>query len=428
MKIITNLYKKILQNKAYKQLVLSLLFNVFAKSPGILSIFFILPMISDALGSEMYGKLLAAIGLGASLCFPFDGIKTVARRDLAKAYGAKNKSEQANIFVTATLSIFFLSIIFLVVVGGISFNSWASKVLVLIAILPVISAFLNTFDSMRASFNEHYITANFQLIAQVVIYGLVIIFGIPKGYALLSGIIMHPYAIASLATMLFLLYQRKYLLSGKIKGLFLLFKTSLAVILSAGILSSIMGFTIYFLSQAASADYSAWIGTIYRLFMTFSSPFMLILFPLTSFISIHWESLSNKRKHMMLRLFASSGIGFGILVGLLIAIIGPFYVDAMFDLPVKGNLWDLLSLSIFLGAIIAQKVYSMLLYSFCEGLFISYSSIGAITLGFVCAAISYFWLPLKDTVNIMFCTIGFIIPIIILYENYRQERILTNQG
>ena len=423
-----SLYKKLFATKARKQLVWSLVFNFVAKLPGLISVFIILPEISRSLGSEDYGRLLAAIGLGTSFCFPLEGLKTVGRRQLAMAYGAKDRTKQAQVFMTVVFSAFSISVLLMLIVSGFSTSSWPTSVFVIVSLFPIIGSFLNTFDSIRAAFNEHYITAKFQLWSQLALYGLVILIGIPVGAIFLSGVVMQPYAIASLATMLFLIFQRKYLLFGKIKGVLSFFRASIAVTLSNGIMTSLMGYTIYWLSQYYSADYAAWVGTIYRLFTTFVSPLMLVLFPLTSFISIHWADLSLKRKQQTHYVFILFGLGFGAFISCLIGFAGPVYIEYMFDLPVKGSMWDVVALSLFLGAIVAQKIYTMLIYSFCEGIFISYSSTILVLISVGCAAFSHIWLTTTDVVNVMFVTIGFMMPLLLAIESMRQQKELKKQS
>ncbi len=421
------IYQELMGTKARRQLLLSLMFNFIAKLPGILSIFFVLPIVSKSLGSEMYGSLLAAIGLGSSFCFPLGGIKTVGRRRLAQAFGAGDKEEQSQVFVTimSLMSVLSVSVMFLV--GYVSLSSWDSGVLIFICMLPVLASFLDSFDSIRASFNEHYVTAKLQFGSQVIIYGAVIFLGLPQGALLLCALILFPYAYASIGTMFLLLFRRRYLLHGKIKGLKSFFLSSLAVTFSTGVLSSIMGFVIYWVSQNVSADYAAWIGTFNRLFITFLSPLMLILFPLTSFISIHWEALSLEQKIKMHLVFVIIGLGMGTLIASAIGIAAPFYIDYMFDFTVKGELWDVIALSVFLGAIVAQKMYSMLLYSFCEGLFMSYGSIAIVLIGGFLATISYFWLPAKESLNVLFFTIGLGLPVLLLFESWRQQEELKHK-
>ena len=428
IRAVRDLHRKLVANESRKELLKSLLFNFIAKLPGLLAVFIVLPIISKALGSENYGQLLAAIGLGTSLCLPLAGLKTVGRRQLAKAYGADNQKAQADIFITLTLTTLALTIIIMVVTGILTLNSWTTPLFLIITMMPLIAGFLDTFDSVRASFNQHYITAKLQLYSQLVIYGLVIFIGIPKGAIILSGLIMNPFAIASLGTIILLLLEKRYLLSGRVKDLLPLFRSSLAVTLSGGILSSLLGLVIFWYSQTISADFAAWVGTFARLFMTFIAPLMLVLFPLTSFISIHWERLSIKRKSQLHTGFTLFSLAFGIFIAVLIGFAAPIYIDYMFDLPVTGDKYDIISLSIFMGAIIAQKTYSMFIYSFCEGLFISYASIAVLLVGVAVAATASIWLPLTELVNVMFVTIGTVLPLMLIYENFRQQKILKQDS
>jgi hypothetical protein len=80
----------------------------------------------------------------------------------------------------------------------------------------------------------------------------------------------------------------------------------------------------------------------------------------------------------------------------------------------------------FLGAIVAQKAYTLLLYSISEARFTSYGTAIVTAFGIVCASISSIWLPANRVVDTLFLCIGIILPVLLLMESHRQKRACTN--
>lgn len=421
MNIVVMFLRKLVATKERKKLLSSLSFNFVAKLPGLLSVFVVLPLISKALGASVYGELLSALALGSSFCLPFGGVKTVARRHLAQAYGKEDRKEQADIFVTSSGVAAGIALLMAFCLFIASKSTGTPTVIFIVSLIPVISAFFDNFDSLRSSFNEHYITAKFQLVSQVVIYGALLVLGLPDGAILLAGFSMNPYLFASICTFALLIAQRPYLKKGKIKGVKKLLASSFAVTLSDGLLTTSLSFSVYWLSQAASVDYAAWIGTITRLFLSFMSPIMLVLFPLTGFIAMRWGTLSKTRRLQMNYIFIGISILMGVVVGGLISLLGPLYVDHMFKLRVTGDAVDVWSLGLFLGAIITQKSYTMLIYSFCEGKFISYGTSIVVCFAAACTLLAFFYVPANKAIDVFYVIAGVSLPFLVFVENSKQR-------
>jgi O-antigen/teichoic acid export membrane protein len=410
------------------KLAASLGFNFLAKLPAILAVFLILPLISRSLGPATYGEFLSAMALGSVCALPFGGINTVGRRLLAMSHGSDNKAGQADAFMTTTV----LAVVLLVMMSVFSYASGGrnlgTSALVVVSLLPIVSAFLNTSDNMRASFNEHYITANLQLASQICIYGAVLLIGLPQGGVVLSGLVLQaPYAVASFLTLVMLVLQRPYLLSGKVRDVRGMAIPALGVVMADGSLTALLNFSVYWLGRAGQPEFAAWDGTFVRLFQSFMSPVLLILFPLTSYIAIHWQGLARERKLLLHRLFILTGMGYGTLVGLTMAVGGTYYIRRMFHIPVEGDVTDILAISLFMGAVIAQKSYTLLLYSISEARRVSFGTAGVVVFGFCCAAFASFLLPPQKTVDVLFITTGTLLPLLLLTESFLQRRLCSKE-
>ncbi len=366
-----------------KQLFASLGFNLIARLPGFITVLFILPLISQSLGTATYASFLSAVAVGSVCTLPFGGINTVGRRLIASAYGAKDSAREADAFVLTFLAAGTMAI----PACAAAYVADAEPVFFWVSLMPIAVMFLNIADSVRASYNEHYVTAILQFVFQTVIVGAVLFVGVPKNGILFSGLALHlPYVLASLATLALLVCQRPYLLSGKAHGLRTMLVPALGVTAADGSLMALLNLSVYWLGRAGSADYAAWYGTFVRLFQSFLSPVMLILLPLTSYIAIRWQNLSTDRRLLLHRTFMLGGVGYGAVVGLIMAAGGSYYIGHMFTIAAQGDTFDVAAITLFIVAFIALKTYSLLAYSVSEARRVSFGTAGVVLIGFCAAA------------------------------------------
>jgi hypothetical protein len=405
------------------RLIASLTFNFVSKVPGVVAIFVILPLVSRALGTTAYGELLSALALGSAFTLPFGGINAVGRRLLAAAVGAKDQVEQANIFVTTTLLMTAVAIAAAIIMVCATANSWTTPAFVLISLLPVLASLLNVFDNLRASFNEHYITAFLLLVFQTVIYAAVYLIGLPKNEVTVAGLALQsPGILASLTNVILLLAQRSYLYAGKIRGLRPMLFPAFGVMLADSALAFSLNLSVYWLTFSGNAEMAAWVGTFARLFQSFMSPILLIMFPITTYISMRWEKMPSERRLRLHKLFILIGFIYGFTVGAAMAFAGPLYIDHMFNLSVHGDRVDVLSLSLFMGAVISQKAYTMLLYAVSEARFVSFGTAIVSMLGVGIAAIASHWLPAIRVIDALFLFMGSALPVLLLIGGYHYRR------
>jgi hypothetical protein len=405
------------------RLIASLGFNFLGKAPGVVAVFVILPLVSRSLGTAAYGELLSAMALGSLFTLPFGGINAVGRRMLASAFGAKDRLGQANAFMTTTAVLGTVALVASAIMVSATASSWSRPVFILASVLPILVGFFNVFDNARASFNEHYVTAAFQLISQVAIYSIIYFLGLPPGGVILAALALQsPFLLASMATLVALLLQRPYLRAGKVTGVRKMAAPILGVVLADGALGSLLNLSVYWLNAAGSAEMAAWVGTFLRLFQSFLAPALLILFPLTTYISMRWSQLSPQRQIVLYKVFLLAGLAYGVLVGVAMAFGGPLYIDRMFKLTAHGDNVDVLALSLFLGAIVAQKSYTMLLYAVSEARFVSFGTAVISVVGIGGAAISSHWLSPLHVIDVLFACIGTGLPALLLVANVRYQR------
>jgi hypothetical protein len=288
--------------------------------------------------------------------------------------------------------------------------------------MPLLVGFANGFDNARASFNEHYVTAAFQLVSQIVIYSLVYFVGLPPGGVVLAVLALQsPYLLASVATLIALLQRRPYLMRGKIVGARQMIAPALGVVMADGALGALLNLSVYWLKAAGSAQMAAWVGTFLRLFQSFLSPAILIIFPVTTYISMRWAQMSRRRQAVLYKVFLLAGLGYGLLVGCAMAFAGPLYINHMFKLATHGDNVDVLALSVFLGAIVAQKAYTMLLYAVSEARFVSFGTAVISALGIGAAALSSHWLPAVRVIDVLFISMGIGLPALLIIADYRYK-------
>jgi hypothetical protein len=405
------------------RLFASLTFNFLSKVPGLVSIFLILPMISRELGAAVYGELLSALALGSAFTLPFGGINAVGRRLLAAAVGAKDQTRQANVFATTTFLMGTVASAAAIIMVLTTAYSWTAPAFVLISLLPIFSMLCNVFDNMRAGFNEHYVTALLLLIFQSGIYALVYALGLPKGNVTVAGLaIQAPFFLSSLATAILLISKRPFLRSGRIVDVRPMLAPAIGVTLADGSLATALNLSVYWLNASGSATMAAWVGTFARLFQSFLSPVLLIMFPITTFISMRWKSMQPLKQVRLHKLFIFIGFAYGGIVGTAMAFGGPLYIDRMFKLTVQGGGIDIFALSLFMGAMIAQKAYTLLLYAVSEARFISYGTAVVVMLGMSIAGASSHWLPAPRVIDVLFIFIGVALPVLLLFGGHRYIR------
>jgi len=405
------------------RLLASLGFNFLGKAPGVVAVFVILPLVSRSLGTAAYGELLSALALGSLFTLPFGGISAVGRRILASAFGAKDQVGQANAFMTTMVLMAAVAIGASVLVVGATASSWSRPIFIFVSLMPLLVGFANCFDNARASFNEHYVTAAFQLVSQIVIYSLVYFVGLPPGSVILALLALQsPYLLASVATLVALLWRRPYLTRGKIVGVRQMVAPALGVVMADGALGALLNLSVYWLKAAGSAEMAAWVGTFLRLFQSFLSPALLILFPLTTYISMRWAQMPPKRQAALYKVFILAGLSYGLLVGCAMAFAGPLYINRMFKLAIHGDNIDVLALSLFLGAIVAQKAYTMLLYAVSEARFVSFGTAVISALGIGAAALSAHWLSPARVIDVLFVFMGIGLPALLMIADYRYRR------
>jgi hypothetical protein len=405
------------------KLLASLAFNFVSKVPGMVAVFIILPLASEALGTVQYGAMLSALALGSAFTLPSGGINAVGRRLLASAVGLGDRPRQADVFVTTTA-------LMGLVLGGCTLvmvlstaRTWPSAALIWVSLLPVAASLFNVFDNLRASFNEHYVTAIFQLLFQVTIYLAVYLLGLPGGNPVVAGLVLQaPFIIASLASVLLLLQQRPYLYQGRISGLRGMVAPAAGVTLADGALASALNLSVFWLSVQGASDMSAWVGTFSRLFQSFMSPVLLILFPVTTFVSMRWAKMPVERRLMLHRLFLALGFVYGAIVAVAMGFGGQLYINHMFHLAARGDRFDVIALSVFMGAVIAQKAYTMMLYAVTEARFVSYGTALVCAAGALGALLASKWLPAMRAIDFFFIGVGTALPLLLVVGSFRYRR------
>jgi len=198
---------------------------------------------------------------------------------------------------------------------------------------------------------------------------------------------------------------------------------AVGVMAADGALAILLNVSVYWLHVEGSPEMAGWVGTFTRLFQSFMSPVLLILFPITTYISIGWQRMTERRQLLLHKLFILMGFLYGIIVGGLMALAGPQYIGHMFKLSVSGDRIDVAAISLFMGAVIAQKAYTMLLYAVSEARFVSF---GTAIISMTGVAIA--WLASRQgispvrSVDMLFFFMSGALPLLLLISGFLNQR------
>ena len=133
---------------------------------------------------------------------------------------------------------------------------------------------------------------------------------------------------------------------------------------------------------------------------------------------MRWENMSGGKQRMLHRLFIVAGLLYGCVVGGAMALAGPAYIDHMFKLSSHGDWIDVLALSVFMGAVVAQKAYTLLIYAVSEARFISYGTAAVSGAGVLAAAIASRWLSAMGVLDVLFFFMGVTLPALLLIGDH----------
>ena len=411
------------------KMLMSIGTNIVARTPSLLVVFVLLPMISRALGVNQYGELLGALALGGLFLLPFGGNNVVARRLIGGAYGRGEPAQEASAFATITVCAALAAVIMAMAVLAVGYFGGNSAVFCIIAVIPVFGAFLNTFDNVRASYNEHYVTAGLFFFTQLTIVGIVLFFGVPSDNQLSSAFIMVGGGfISSFCTLLLLLRRRPYLLTGRPFKVLRTATSSLRVLAADGVLFLSLPLGVYWLAQTGSLDIAGWYGTVVRIYRSLSIPMILVMLPLASYIATRWGHMDPEKRVQAHRLFLAFGVGYGAVVGVLVFLFMHYAINWMYGINVYVGPTEKVALAVFFGGIVAQKSYAQLLFSVCDARLITKGTPLVVVVGILVALAGSVWLTPIQVISAMgVCIVLPLFPVLFLEMRYQCRAVPRSQ-
>ncbi|MES2834791.1 MAG: hypothetical protein V4707_08800 [Pseudomonadota bacterium] len=344
------------------------MFNVLTRLPGIAVLFFIFPKMKNELGLDDFGEGLAAVALAAIVAFPLTGLNAATRRLIAFPHASGDQAAQADSFVSALISsaIFATSSGVVAIISGFILH-YKPEQLYCCAIIAAIS-YTNVIDNIRLAFNEHYVTAALQLLFQAATFGVMLLVDFGSIGVVLSFVLLSAHTLAaSLVTGAVLVVQRPYLLSGKPRSLRECFRSGMLNGSSDTLVVGALNVAVVWLGAQSGPQAAAWLGTLSRVFQLALLPVMLMVVPLTSFISSRWALLSaHGRRTMNLALALLAGtVGMGAAIGIYFG--ARFYSVRILETPQFGGQLLYLCLTFAFSAVVLQRFYSLMVYSIERG-------------------------------------------------------------
>lgn len=345
------------------QLIWSLLLNILTRAPGAVGLILILPLIRFSLGDEDYYLLLSLIAFGAVLTFLFGGYNTILRRRIGSAHAEDRKVDEANAVVTVlavNLSILFIG---LCVIAARASSVAVNASSIVIPGIVLTGAFLNTFDNIRAAYNEHYVTAIVQIICQSLLLLAAYLFPHTRESLVMDTMYIAGYtAIASGIAAIMLLRKRPYLLTGKVDDYLATVKSGFFMSTSDGLMMAALNLSVVFIGSSASHMTSAWYATLVRLFQTVLTPVLLVLMPFSSFIRLRWNAWNSLIKMRTLKWVLALGLGYGLLSVFALLILDVVYIKDVMKLSSDVASWISYPIFMFFASVIVYKSYSTITF------------------------------------------------------------------
>lgn len=350
-------------NSEQKKLLASLAVNALSRLPGVLGVLLFLPMLHRGLGTEEYGVLFAALAFGSAATLFFGGFAVAGRREIGAAYSARASAREADAFVSLlTTNVIILSFA-LAATAAYAVSSAYGITVWIAASLPVLVAFFNTFDNVRAAYNELYVSTTLWLLLQTLGYAAGLLLAVTRQDIVLAALVLQaPAAIASIIAMSLLLWKRPYLLNGRPRVVRLLVRGGMAVSLADGLLMTSLSLSVVWFQWSSDAASSAWFATMVRLFQTFLVPVTLVLLPLSSYVRLIWSGKSEQWQRGFAMITILLGLAYGIAVGIALVFVSDLYVDGVLHLAMPRAWWMTLSIFALFGAIVTYKGYSSISY------------------------------------------------------------------
>ncbi len=389
------------------KLALSIGFNLLSKIPGIVSVFLVLPVIKTCLGLDTYGHLLAAAALGSACGLPFGGIDITGRRWLGAAHAAGDRAAEADRFVTA-LSISAAAAV-LMALAAFAFQRLHGTLLVfaLASAAAPASAIFSTFDTVRAGYNEAYVSAIFRAVSQSACIAAVLCLGLPP-HAVLLCILVLQFAAApgTIGSAVELLCARPYLRRGRVRRVKRFLHAALGYIITDSAQFAALNLSIFMVSLHAAGAEIAWLGTLTRLFLSVLSPVVLVVLPVGSYVTLLWAQLPTRRRSSLLFWFLLCAMAYGYAAAAAATLGGSFVLKHWFKIPDPWSARELLCLGLYFGALAANKVYAQLIFSIGDAWLFSYASgvIALLSVG-TCFALMLIHAPPPAMID-HFCTLG----------------------
>jgi hypothetical protein len=346
-----------------RKLVYSLAVNFATRIPGAVGVLFFLPLLRFGLGTEDYAGLLGGSALGMATIFLSGGFSNVGRRIVGEAYSTSDHELEATGFVSLSVANAVGLAIALLAIAAYCRAVGASTAFLITATLPPITSFFNTFDNVRAAYNEHYVTATLLIVWQVTSYTIGFLVPYTREHMVVSAILLaSPYLLASLSALALLLRRRPYLVTGSARLAGRVMREGTVYAIADGLLTATLSLAVTRVDSSGPAEMAAWFGTLVRLFQIFLVPIILLLLPLSSYMRIIWNARGAAEQRSLARTTLLLGLAYGALVAVALLFASRLYIGGILKLQASASLTELLPCFLLFGAIVAFRSYSSIAY------------------------------------------------------------------
>ena len=250
-------------NREQRKLLFSLGAHVGTRIPGAVGVLWFLPLLYADLGTADYSKLLTALALGGAAGFLSGGFNYAGRRLIGEAYSVLDRKDEADSFASLVVANLLAQCVMLAAIGVYCWVQGASIAVFITAIIPVCTQFIAQFDDVRAAYNELYISSTILIILQTVIYAIGIMVPATRQNMVLGALVMMgPYMLSSLLSLVLLLRSRPNLLRGRPRRVRLVMQQGTMFAMADGLIMAALSLSVVWFHTVASAEASAYYATI----------------------------------------------------------------------------------------------------------------------------------------------------------------------
>ena len=200
-------------------------------------------------------------------------------------------------------------------------------------------------------------------------------------------------------------------------------KGSVLFSVGEGALSAAISASVFLLTTFGTREEGAWYGTFARLFQSILTPLLLVMVPISSFITTRWRGLDKKRQRLLLSASTAAGVLYGAFGAACLTFGGRPFLERFYHLPPVGTGAEVAAISLLFLGILSEKAYGMVVYALDNGRTLSLGAFAAVAVSALFAVVGIHFFNAMQTLAIAAFIGGVLLVLVIGFDflqRYRQ--------